>query len=102
MASFWFWAFLAYYAIALVAIARILIRPKEPTAMVAWIFALLCVPGLGLLAYWLFGSRRLRRKVRRRRRRVASLLAEFKRRAEERSHPSTETHDAELDRKSVV
>lgn len=96
MASFWFWAFLAYYAIVLVAIARILTRPREPTAMVAWIFALLCLPGLGLLAYWLFGSRRLRRKVSRRRRRVAHLLAEFKRRAEQQSHPNAATHDTEL------
>lgn len=78
MSRFWLIASCAYYLLALVLILRILRRRREPTAMVAWILAILTIPVLGMLAYWLFGSNRLYRKVSRRRRRIAHLLAQFK------------------------
>jgi cardiolipin synthase len=61
--------------------------------MVAWLFAIATLPIFGILAYWLLGSERLRRKVGRRRRRVADLLARYKHHAEQRSH----THDERLE-----
>ena len=51
--------------------------------MVAWILGILALPGVGMLAYWLFASDRLRRKVGRRRRRVAHLLHQLKGRVEQ-------------------
>ena len=51
--------------------------------MVAWILGILALPGVGMLAYWLFASDRLRRKDGRRRRRVAHLLHQLKGRVEQ-------------------
>jgi cardiolipin synthase len=78
MAQVWPWILAAYYLLALVLTARLLRSQREPTAMLAWIFALFTLPGLGLLVYWLLGSSRLRRKVGRRRRRVARLAGQLK------------------------
>ena len=63
--------------------------------MVAWIFAILALPVLGITAYWLLGSSRLRRKVSRRRRRVAHLIAQDKAWTERRARsnePELRTH----------
>jgi cardiolipin synthase len=75
-----FWVLLgANYALAVLSVLTVLRRRREPPAMVAWIIAILTLPGLGMLAYWLLASGRLRRKVRRRRRRLASLVADVRR-----------------------
>lgn len=74
------WA--THVGLALIAVARILRRRLEPTVMVAWILAVVFLPGLGLFLYWVLGSNRLRRKLGRRRRRVAYLLLQFKSQAE--------------------
>lgn len=71
-----------HFGLALIAVARILCRRLEPTTMVAWILAIVFLPGLGLFLYWMLGSNRLRRKVGRRRRRVAYLLLQLKSQAE--------------------
>ena len=78
MAHVWLLILGVNYVLAFLTVATVLRRRKEPTAMVAWIFAILTLPGLGMLLYWLLGSARLRRKARRRRRRIAYLLAEYK------------------------
>ncbi len=96
MAWLWRLGLLANYLLALVAVASVLRRRKEPAAMVAWIFALLALPVLGVLAYWLVGSDRLRRKVGRRRRRVADLIARYKQRAEQQSQAAGEPLEQHL------
>jgi len=73
-----FLAAASHLVLAVVVATRILRRPQEPPAMVAWIFAVLFVPGLGAMLYWILGSHRLRRKLRRRRRRVAHLLERWR------------------------
>ena len=75
--TFWAVASAANYVLVLVTIGFLLQRRREPAAMLAWILALLLLPGLGLVLYWLLDSARLRRKSSRRRRRVAHLLARF-------------------------
>jgi cardiolipin synthase len=96
MGQFWHLVLGANYLLALVAVATVLRRRTEPTAMVAWIFAILSLPGLGMLGYWLLGSRRLHRKIGRRRRRVAHLLARFKQWAEQQARSASEAPEAEL------
>ena len=86
----------ANYLLALLSIVTVLRRRREPPAMVAWILALLALPGLGLLAYWLLGSGRLRRKVSRRRRRLASLVTGVRRWAEPHNLPDGRAVHAEL------
>lgn len=80
-----------HYVLAFFCIATVLRRRKEPTSMVAWIFAILTFPVLGMVLYWLLGSGRLHRKVKRRRHRVAHLLAEYKDRAAR--HVSSDKRD---------
>jgi cardiolipin synthase len=96
MGHFWLLVLSVNYVLAVVAVVTVLRRRAEPTAMVAWIFAILSVPGVGMLLYWLLGSQRLHRKAGRRRRRVAYLLAGPKQWAEQQSRPATETPDVEL------
>ncbi len=57
----------------LIVIVVILRRPREPRAMLAWILAMLLLPGLGLLLFLVFGEPRKRWHRRRRRRRRKSL-----------------------------
>ena len=66
----WLWTALtlALEVPALVAIVYLLRRPREPRAMLAWILALIFLPGVGLLLFLLFGEPRRRWHRRRRRR----------------------------------
>ena len=91
MVSVWDLLLGANYLLAMVAVATVLRRRKEPTAMVAWILGILALPGVGMLAYWLFASDRLRRKVGRRRRRVAHLLSQLKGRAAQQAGTTGDT-----------
>lgn len=70
--SFWFWV--AQWLLAATCIFTILRRRGEPAAMLAWIFAVVVLPVLGVALYILFGSNRVHRKARRRRRRLAHLI----------------------------
>jgi cardiolipin synthase len=67
-----------HYLVALLFVLRLLRRRKEPVVMVAWIFAILTIPVLGMVAYYLLASDRLRRKASRRRRRVAFLTSQLR------------------------
>ncbi len=75
---------------ALAAIEHMLRTRREPRGMMAWILALLFLPGVGLVLYLLVGSLPVERKVRkrtRRRRAIADSLAH-------RAHILAEGHDA--------
>jgi cardiolipin synthase A/B len=59
-------------------VPRIVVQRRESAATLAWVFFILLVPLGGALAYHLFGTRRLRKRVRRRvhaRARVAPVAA---------------------------
>ncbi len=57
------------YASVLVAIEHIIRRRREPRGSLAWILALLLLPGVGLILFLLIGQVPIQRKVRRRLRR---------------------------------
>jgi cardiolipin synthase len=96
MGSLWLVVLGVNFGLALVAVATVLRRRTEPTAMVAWIFAIVTLPGLGVLAYWLVGSNRLPRKMGRRRRRVAHLVGQLKHWVEHQSQPAADAGPADL------
>lgn len=83
MAWFWTAALIVNYLVALFVVVSVLRRRGEPAAMLAWIFAAVTIPFLGSTLYAILGSNRIPRKASRRRRRVAYMLAEFSRRAEQ-------------------
>lgn len=92
------WALLvvAHYSIAVALIVRVLRQRKEPLVMVAWILAILAVPVLGMLLYALLSPNRIRRKASRRRRRVAHLINQLRRWAEEHALAEQPTADGRL------
>ncbi|MFN0206906.1 MAG: cardiolipin synthase [Planctomycetota bacterium] len=55
------------YASAIALIPRVVLARRESAATLSWLMFLLFVPVLGPIAYWLFGERRLKRFVRKRR-----------------------------------
>lgn len=76
--EFWTLVSLASYACALVAIIDILLKRRDPRGMIAWIFALIFLPIVGVALYALIGYPPLYRKVRRREKRkriIAAALA---------------------------
>jgi cardiolipin synthase len=54
-------------AAALITIPWVLFTKKEPTSAVAWCLAVLLMPVVGALLYWIFGYNRVHRLVRRKR-----------------------------------
>lgn len=87
---------LVHGLLAIVAIVSILRRRKDPMAMLAWIFAVVVVPLLGSVLYFLMGEDRVRRRAVRKRRRVAHLLTRLSDRAARRSEPVLGQHDTVL------
>lgn len=77
----WTWTILLVlnYVLAVIATLGVLTRPREPRAMLAWILALLLLPGIGLLCFMLIGEPRLERTRRRRRRRRQHLALSLSR-----------------------
>src|SRR5688572_24860635 len=66
LALWWFWIDWGSLALAIVSIPSVLVRRRgRPAAALAWIMALLSVPLLGLLLWWLFGRSHLERRRRR-------------------------------------
>ena len=61
------------YLLAFWVIIRIVLQRKEPTATLAWMLGVVLVPYAGVLAYLLFGRRRLRRQLRLRRARANAI-----------------------------
>ncbi|MBL8878811.1 MAG: cardiolipin synthase [Phycisphaerales bacterium] len=70
------------YSAAIWMVFAVLRRRGEPGAMLAWIFALLTLPGLGPFLYVVFGETRVYRKASRLRRRRLDLINRVKRWAE--------------------
>ncbi len=85
MGRVWFAIAAANYLLVAFTVVLILRRRKDPPATLAWIFAVVTLPVVGILLFVLFGDYRIRRKASRRRRRVAHLLNIFNRQAEHRS-----------------
>jgi cardiolipin synthase len=88
------WSLLAInYVLAAIAIVKILTTPREPRAMLTWIFTVTVLPFIGIFAFVAIGTPRLERTKRRRRRRrmaIAFLLSR-------RSSLLQNTHAAHLD-----
>lgn len=83
MLDLWFWAGLVHAAVAIFAVVMVLRRRTEPSAMIAWIFAIVTLPGIGVFCFALFGSNRVRRKAHRKRRRVVHILRQIEKEARE-------------------
>ena len=83
----WLWSAViaANFLLAIFVIASILRRQKEPTAMLAWVFAIVLMPFAGSILYWLVGSTRIHRKAHRRRKRIAHLVSRVKRHTRDRA-----------------
>ena len=81
-------AVLTHAALCAAAIITILRRRKEPDAMLAWIFAVVTLPVVGVVVYFLIGSDRIYRRAGRKRRRIASLLRRFQLWAEHHAQPA--------------
>lgn len=75
-------ALFANYVVAVWLVFSVLRRRGEPGAMLAWIFALLTLPVLGVLLYIVFGETRVFRKASRMRRRRIELINRVRRWAE--------------------
>ena len=58
------------YLIAFLAILRIVLQRREPTATLAWVLGIFFFPYVGVLLYILVGRRRLNRQIRKRRARA--------------------------------
>lgn len=75
----WFWLGVAItvldIAIVILLVPRIIIQRRESGATLAWVFLIIMFPILGLLAFWVLGTTRLRLR-RRRRRRVEALMSD--------------------------
>lgn len=73
--ALWSWLVLtgASYLIIALLIPRILLQRRDPRATLAWLFFVLLVPYLGLLAFWALGATRLRMRRWRRRQARASV-----------------------------
>jgi cardiolipin synthase A/B len=83
------------YLIALIAILRIVLQRREPTATLAWVLSILFLPYLGVLLYLLIGRHRLKRRVKQRHARAHEIQPELERLGAEiaSSDPGTQPHD---------
>lgn len=96
MPELWFWVLLAHAVIALFTIVLVLRRRAEPVSMLAWIFAAATLPFLGAFFYAVFGTNRVRRKARRKRRRVVHIVRQIEKEAKQRAGGSAQDRTAEL------
>jgi cardiolipin synthase A/B len=75
----WFWLgallTIADIAIVVLLIPRIISQRKESGATLAWVFFIILVPVLGLIAFWVLGTTRLRLR-RRRRKRIEAFMTD--------------------------
>src|SRR5690349_5582370 len=64
MQSIWFWLFVAGYVLTLCLIPFVLLqRRKPPVSMLAWIMAIVALPGPGGLLFLAFGINRVGRRT---------------------------------------
>jgi cardiolipin synthase len=93
---------IANYVLAAVVTVSVLRQRKEPMAMLSWIGAVLVLPVLGTLLYWLFGSTWVVRRSRRRRRRVAHLIAKLEAWAKQQAGGTGEEPDFPQDLRAIA
>jgi cardiolipin synthase len=93
---------IANYMLALVVILSVLRQRKEPMAMLCWIMAVLILPFLGTLLYWLIGSAWVVRRTRRRRRRVARQIAMLEAWARQQADGTGEEPDFPEDLRAIA
>ncbi len=96
MGWIWWAAVGVNYSVAAVFVASVLRRRSEPMSMLAWIFAIVTLPVVGMVTYVLLGTVRIRRRAGRRRRRVASLIDRARRYAETRARQAEQDAEARL------
>ena len=66
--SLW-WLLALHLAVSGLLAARLVVRRRDPVATLAWLQAVLLLPGVGALLYLVFGADRIERRYARRRRR---------------------------------
>jgi cardiolipin synthase len=96
MPSLWVVALVLNLLLVLLVIASVLRQRKEPMAMLAWVLTIVFFPGLGMLLYWLMGSNMVVRRTKRRRRRLAHLVARLEAWTEQHVGPGRSAGDPEL------
>jgi cardiolipin synthase len=71
------WAVELFFVLyLLVSIGFVVLERRQPRTTLAWVLAIILLPGLGFVAYWVLGRRPYRRRARRsRRRREAANVA---------------------------
>ncbi len=77
---FLLWTWLSWVALllGLLSIPSVLVRRRgRPLAALSWILALVSIPAVGLVAWWLIGRSHLERKRRRKRRMSAAMSQRF-------------------------
>lgn len=67
------------YLLALLTSLRVVMQRREPTATLAWVLGVVLLPYIGVIAYLVFGRRRLERQVRRRRARATMIERDLER-----------------------
>lgn len=67
------------YLLALLTSLRVVMQRREPTATLAWVLGVILLPYIGVIAYLVFGRRRLERQVRRRRARATMIERDLER-----------------------
>jgi cardiolipin synthase A/B len=76
--------------LALALMPRVVLQRRESAATLSWIFFLFLVPYLGLVAYWVFGERRLKRCADRKRVTNRAVAAALNCQREKRLRPEVE------------
>lgn len=71
---FWFALLLLHLIMMVGGVGAVLRSRRAPASMTAWIFAIITLPLVGVWVYWLIGSNRAYRKVRRRQRKLRALV----------------------------
>ncbi len=78
LALWWTWIDWGSLALAILSIPSVLIQRRgRPTAALAWILALMSVPVVGLVLWWLGGRRHMARRRRRKRRAHRTMAQRF-------------------------
>lgn len=93
------WIYIALFAHAVVIVTgviSVLRAPKDPMAMVSWIFAITTVPVFGITLYGLLAANRIERRAYRRRRRITHILSRFTTRTPESTQHAVEPVAEEL------
>jgi cardiolipin synthase len=88
--EWWFWIDWGATVLALVSIPSVLVKRRaRPTAALSWILALVAMPYIGLLSWWLFGRTHLERRRRQRRHKHETIAERLERLRGDLDEPPT-------------